>query len=80
MQAITEPASFMEVFEAALLRQWITCVEIHDAARRFSSPSMVGDMEDLLRRHVALREELARYLTEMRAVWSVDNDINEAYA
>lgn len=80
MRTMTEPKSTLEVLEVALLREWEACMYFHDAARRFSSPRFESPITQLVRKHAALRAELEKCLIEMRAVWKIDKDINDAYA
>lgn len=80
MRTITEPKSALEVFEAALLREWEACMYFHDTAHRMADQDFESPLVQLLRKHAALRDELERSLIEMRAVWKIDNDINDAYA
>ncbi len=52
----------------------------HDAAHRMYDQDFESPLVEVLRKHAALRDELERSLIEMRAVWKIDKDINDAYA
>ncbi|MFQ5797190.1 MAG: hypothetical protein ACE5H0_00695 [Bacteroidota bacterium] len=79
MRTIMEPKSTLEVFEAALLREWEACIYFHDLARRMAGWEFAGPMDQLVRKHAALRDELEGRLMEMRAVWKIDKDINDSF-